>query len=96
MAQEEQDHKRWQESLQPCAERIVQLLSDEKNSDKKVHEEAVELGVSAWRMGGLNCMRYLHKMVTEACRKNRRDSAAADYLSTWWDGIGNWRSAWQG
>ena len=96
LAQEERDHENWQQSLQPCAERIVQLLSDEKASDKQAHEEAIELGVSAWRMGGLNCMRYLHRMVTETCAKNRRDSSIADYLSTWWDGIGNWRSAWQG
>lgn len=96
LVQEERDHKRWQESLQPCAERIVRLLSDENALDKKVHEEAIELGVSAWRMGGLNCMRYLHKMIIETCRKGNRDSATADYLSTWWDGIGNWRSAWQG
>jgi len=95
LAQEEQDHKRWWGSLQPCAERIVQLLSDENVPDKKAHEEAIEFGVRAWRMGGLNCMRYLHKMVTETCRISRRDSAIIDYLSTWWDGVGNWRSAWQ-
>jgi hypothetical protein len=95
LAQEELDHKSWQETLQPCAERIVQLLSDKNAPDKKAHEEAIELGVCAWRMGGLNCMRYLHKIVTETCRRSHRDSAIADYLSTWWDGIGNWRSAYQ-
>jgi hypothetical protein len=93
LVQEERDHKRWQDLLQPRAERIMQLLADENALDQQVHEEAIELGVNAWRMGGLNCMRYLHKMITETCRKGNRNLATAAYLSTWWDGIGNWRSA---
>jgi hypothetical protein len=93
LLQEKQDHKCWQESLRPCAEKIVQLLSDKSTPGRKAQEEAVELGVSAWQMGGLNCMRYLHEMIMDICKKSRRDSLTADYLSTWWDGIGSWRSA---
>lgn len=93
LAQEERDHKNWQESLQPCAEKIVQLLSDNNTPAKTAKEEAIELGVNAWQMGGLNCMRYLHEMIMDICKKKQQNSIFADYLSTWWDGVGSWRSA---
>lgn len=93
LAQEERNHKRWHKSLQPHAERIVQLLSDKSTADQQVHEKAIELGVNAWQIGGLNCMRYLYEMILVICRESNQDLSTAQYLSTWWDGIGNWRVA---
>jgi hypothetical protein len=26
------------------------------------------------------------------CKRNSEDKAVVDYLSFWWDGIGNWRA----
>lgn len=89
---EEQQSKRWQEVLQPCAERLVQLLSDRQISCEKAEAEVVDIGANAWRTGGLVCMRQLYYMVAELCRERYQDLPAVDYISSWWDGIGSWRS----
>ena len=83
--------------MQPYAEKLAGLLpvaelSSHRTDNKRVENEAVDIGTLAWQIGGLNCMRQLHSMTTELCRERCRDSMVVDYVSAWWDGIGSWRN----
>ena len=92
LASEEQNRRRWQQLLQPQAEKLAGLLATERIDFKQAELEAVDIGANAWQMGGLSCMRQLRDMAMDLCKKKYQDSMVIDYVSTWWDGIGNWRS----
>jgi hypothetical protein len=104
LAREERERQQWQQKLQPQARRLAALLACEAADLARAEQEAVDLGAQAWRLGGLSCMRQLHDMAVQAVRDKERKagneeetisspaSCANDYLSHWWDGIGDWRS----
>lgn len=86
------DRRRWQEILVPHAEKLGQLLLKGKTDYEAAEDEAVEIGVRAWQIGGLSCMRELHSMTMDLCKRQYNDMTIIDYVSFWWDGIGGWRS----
>ncbi|KPJ65355.1 MAG: hypothetical protein AMJ43_10930 [Coxiella sp. DG_40] len=92
-AQEELNRRRWQEALQPDAEKLAGLLTTDEIDFEQAEREAVDIGVKAWQIGGLSCMRELRDMAMAMCKNKCQDSAIIDYISTWWDGIGNWRNS---
>ena len=91
-AREEHERQQWQQDLHPHAERLAGLLACDAKDFPRVQREAVDIGAGAWRLGGLTCMRQLRDMAV-AIRRNTGDDSeqAADYIATWWDGIGDWR-----
>ncbi|MHC4742994.1 MAG: hypothetical protein ACYS8Z_13845 [Planctomycetota bacterium] len=82
----------WAESLKPHAERLAELLSTEPIDFEETERQATDMGANAWQIGGLACMRQLREMTIELCRERGGDIALADYISVWWDGVGNWRN----
>ena len=92
LAKEESDQREWQEVLKPQAEKLAGLLTSDRVNFKQAEREAVDIGVNAWQIGGLSCMRQLHEMVLDLCKKKYEDSMIVDYISSWWDGIGSWRN----
>jgi len=92
LAKEELSRRRWQETLKPQAEKLAGLLATNRTDLKEAEREVVDMGVKAWQMGGLSCMRQLHEMVLDLCKKKYKDLIVVDYVSTWWDGIGSWRN----
>ena len=75
--------------LQPYAVQLASMLSSsEPVADER---EVVDIGLVAWQMGGLNCMRRLHSMAMELCKKKPKNTDEIDFVSTWWDGIGSWQ-----
>ena len=91
------DKQRWNGLLLPYAEKLAALAvggntSADNSNDRET--EVVDMGVSAWQMGGLNCMRQLHSMTMEICEQKCQNAKIIDYISIWWDGIGSWRSHW--
>ncbi len=92
-ADERYKHSRWYEVLQPFAERLAVLVDNGMVTDTS-ESKAVDMGVHAWRLGGIECMQQLHSMAMEICMKKRKNTNIVDYLSLWWDGIGSWRSCW--
>ncbi len=101
-AREEREQQQWQEKLHPHAQRLADLLTCEAADFRHAEQEAVDIGARAWHLGGLNCMRQLHDMTIQATRERKPGSenegrktalagASCDYLSYWWDGIGDWR-----
>ena len=91
-AERDRQQNRWNRKLEPYADRLAELLSDRGATDSDAERSSVDIGVKAWRMGGIDCMRQLYSMTKETCGQKFRDMKAADFLSIWWDGIGSWRS----
>ena len=78
--------------LQPYAAKLASLVTgSEPAAGENMEREVVDIGLSAWQMGGLNCMRRLHSMAMEICEEKCRNADIIDYISTWWDGIGSWQ-----
>ncbi len=92
LAEEERNQQRWRQVLEPEAEKLAALPINNSPDINRIELEAIEIGVNAWQIGGLNCMRQLRDMATELCRKKEQDPMIIDYVSTWWDGIGQWHN----
>lgn len=92
-SREELERTRWNETLRPYAEKLAALAWSAEAGANWKEAEAVDIGVSAWQMGGLNCMRQLHSMAMDICKQTHPDTIT-DYISIWWDGIGSWRCQW--
>jgi signal transduction histidine kinase len=90
-AREAQERQRWQRRLQADAERLATLLTDEAPDFYKAEQEALDIGAKAWQLGGLMCMRQLRDMAMDICKSRSDPARAVDYVSYWWDGIGDWR-----
>jgi hypothetical protein len=90
-AREEQERRRWEERLQPQAKRLAALLAADAKTFAAAGQEALDIGAQAWRLGGLYCMRQLRDMAVAISREKRGEDDTTDYISYWWDGIGDWR-----
>ena len=84
--------QQWAELLKPQAEELANLLTADGIDFEDVERQAADIGASAWRIGGLGCMRQLREMAIEICEQKERKTTFTDYISVWWDGIGNWRN----
>jgi hypothetical protein len=91
-AQQEQDRRCWQELLMPDAEKLTVLLTANRANFAQAEHQAVGIGVRAWQIGGLDCMRQLHGMALELYKEKYRNLTITDHILNWWDGIGNWRT----
>jgi hypothetical protein len=89
--QEQKNIQLWQEALASQAARIAELL-DVRTDVTNTQQEAIKIGVEAWRMGGLACMKKLHNMASEAFSRRYIGQQYVDYVSVWWDGVGTWRN----
>lgn len=87
--QEQKNHAQWETQLYPYARELAGLLAgvDEAGLER-ARRRAAELGLLAWKTGGLGCMRYLHEMALSSLGAKN----ATDYIAWWWDGIGTWRN----
>jgi hypothetical protein len=92
LAKEELGRRRWQQVLRPQAEELAKLLTADSVDLERAERHAVDIGVCAWQLGGLSCMRQLHDMAMAIGRDKCKDSTVVDYVSNWWDGIGSWRN----
>ena len=91
LANEELDRRRWREALKPQAEKLAGLLTTNSTNFGQAEREAADIGVKAWQIGGLVCMRQLRDMAIDLCRQKNGNKTVVDYISSWWDGIGSWR-----
>jgi hypothetical protein len=86
---EEQKRQQWRDVLKPKAEMLAEMLAADEIDFKQIEGEAVGIGVKAWQIGGLSCMRELRDMTLELARE--KNKSVVDYIGVWWDGIGSWR-----
>ena len=93
-AREELERSRLGEILLPYAEKLAALMTSGEAADECMETKVVDIGVNAWRIGELNCMRQLHSMAMDICGRKCQNVKVIDYISIWWDGIGSWRNPW--
>jgi hypothetical protein len=91
-ARDESNRGHWQEQLKPQAEKLANLLTTDRKNFRQAEREAAGIGAHAWQIGGLSCMRELHNMAIDICRKKNKSNDIVDYITFWWDGIGSWRN----
>ncbi len=91
IAREERDRQQWHQKLQLQAQRLAALLTCNADDFARAEREAVDIGAEAWRLGGVSCMRQLRDMTIQFHKEKGSNGTPADYLSYWWDGIGDWR-----
>jgi len=89
---EDRQRREWAELLKPQAEKLADLLRAERIDFEAAERQAADIGASAWRIGGIGCMRLLREMAIEICKGKEGGRTFVDYISVWWDGIGNWRN----
>jgi hypothetical protein len=89
LVKEQLEQQRWHEVLTPVAEKLASMLTSDEIDFDKMEYEAVGIGVNAWQIGGLGCMRELRSMVEGLVEE--KNKSYVDYIGLWWDGIGNWR-----
>jgi hypothetical protein len=87
--QERSCHQQWEEVLLMEAQKLAALISQAVNGDTSAEFAVIESGLIAWRRGGQSCMKQLHEMASDICRRNGH-GLGDEYISTWWDGIGQW------
>lgn len=92
LKKEDLKKQQWAELLKPQAEKLANLLRSDRVDFDDAERQAADIGANAWQIGGLGCMRQLREMAIEICRQRERKTTFADYISVWWDGIGNWRN----
>ncbi|MEN6383619.1 MAG: hypothetical protein ABFD79_00285 [Phycisphaerales bacterium] len=88
------DRLKWQQLLESEAKELAWLISKNNIEDKETQAKVIELGVKAFRIGGIECMRHLYFMTRQICQRETLKVPSLDYISIWWDGIGNWRCKW--
>jgi len=92
LAQERQEKQSWQSVLGQQAQHLADLLMMPAAGGMAARQEAIAIGAEAWRTGGIGCMKLLHSMAFELCSRQARKTEVVDFISSWWDGIGSWRS----
>lgn len=89
LVKEELQLQHWREVLKPKAERLAKILTTEELDFKHIECEAIGIGVSAWQIGGMSCMKELRNMAIDLAKEQNKPFV--DYTGVWWDGIGSWR-----
>jgi hypothetical protein len=89
LVKEELQQQHWREMLTPIAEKLASMLTSDEIAFKQMECEVVGIGVDAWQIGGLSCMKELRNMVIDLVEEHNKSSI--DYIGLWWDGIGSWR-----
>ena len=92
LEKEDRKKREWAELLKPQAEKLADLLRAERIDFEAAERQAADIGASAWRIGGIGCMRLLREMAIEICKGKEGEHAFVDYISVWWDGIGSWHN----
>lgn len=91
--QQEQDQHGWEKTLAAEVTKLAELLRVKAADFERAEREAVNIGIRAWRTGGIVCMRHLRDTAVKMYKEKYRNFTVTDYISTWWDGIGNWRTS---
>ncbi|MCF7974475.1 MAG: hypothetical protein K9N55_11710 [Phycisphaerae bacterium] len=82
----------WTEALTPYVPELCDLLNTTQSGWQEAEQRAAEIAVTAWRLGGLACMQFLHQKALAAYQEKHPNGPIADYIINWWDGIGAWRN----
>jgi hypothetical protein len=79
-------------ALRPLVEELAGMLAGSVFERPVGQERAVDIGLCAWRLGGLDAMIQLHEMVLEHYRQEKGREPYLDVVALWWDEIGTWKA----
>ncbi|MBN1795997.1 MAG: hypothetical protein JW804_04930 [Sedimentisphaerales bacterium] len=82
----------WRRQMLPHAEELAELFSSQNYPDSQKQAKAVDIGVIAWKQGGVECMNQLREMAIEIHGRKNGDTSFVDHIPYWWDGVGGWRN----
>ena len=86
------ERESWKETFAEQAGKLAELMhAGMAGNAEDCQPQAIDLGVAAWRTGGMECMKTLHTMAHERYRLEFGEEPQVDHLSRWWDGVGDWR-----
>jgi len=91
--QELENRRIWNNTFADDALSLAQLAHSAKKQRRSMPSKAVEIGLEAFKRGGLECMQVVHEMAIEAANARGINGTTARYISTCWDGIGHWRDS---
>jgi hypothetical protein len=91
LTKEQTERCHWQQILRPEAEKLAALLDADASEFEQAEQQAIDIGANAWQIGGLSCMRELRNMAMAISKERKINQEVVDYISVWWNGIGNWR-----
>lgn len=87
--QEKIRDQQWHEILGTQAQKLADLTVQAIDTDSiGAKSRIIEIGLNAWKSGGIECMQKLCDMASAVCKREKK---ASEYISIWWDGIGQWR-----
>ena len=81
----------WTTRFKDDAQTLADLIENASNRQYPVKTRAIEIGLSAFKYGGLECMETVSEMTAAITKKYNSHLPATRYISNWWDGIGDWR-----
>lgn len=88
--EEKKSRSEWMLLFQPYAVEVADLLCVSSGNVKAMQKRIIELGALAWRQGGLLPMQLFYTLISEEL-KGRIARPSVDFVTLYWDGIGNWR-----
>ena len=65
----------------PYAQELARLLAEVGDRRDSIENQVVNIGLTAWRLGGLNCMRKLQSMAADICGRQHPALKYKDYIS---------------
>ncbi len=81
------------EILKPKAQKLADLLINfDTDNEIQIEQKATDLGVEAWQIGGMVCMKQLKEIAMDICHHDHPNRYIIDRITIWWDGIGDWRA----
>jgi len=89
--QEKQKQHIWQEEFSKDAIILAQLAQEIREDRGATRTKAVEIGLAAFRRGGVECMEALQHLAIEFAKHQGINGTTGKFISNWWDGIGGWR-----
>lgn len=91
---ERRKREQWEKTLRPYAGQLAELLTAGETPEEYRQGKAIDTGVTAWQIGGIECMKQLHSMAIRECKERCNGLKIMDHITIWWDGIGSWQSRW--
>ena len=77
----------WQQILNDWSDLLCRTLEDDQLDPDQKRTRVTNIGLDAWKLGGIECMRRLYQL-TQIKHPYLADQT--EKISFWWDGIGKW------
>lgn len=80
----------WNAILRPRASELARMTITGPAALEAYRGRIVDIGIEAWQLGRVACMRHLHTMAIEAAKEEASDPRSIEFIAPCWEGIGHW------